>query len=205
MKLEYYLILINIISFILSIINIFLHKYTKIKVDLLLNILALIFGTTGIILAIILFNKNNNKENILKIIQVVCLFIIQLIIVIIFKYNIINNISFKFWNLFKRFKYLLIYLETINIITFIIFTLDKLKAILGKWRYKIATLLFLCIIGGGIGGTISMYLFRHKISKDYFKLGVPIIMITQIIILIFINNIYSWRLTSSFILQKKKI
>lgn len=46
---------------------------------------------------------------------------------------------------------LLYYLAIINIITFIVYGIDKLKAKKGEWRIQEATLLLLAIIGGGIG------------------------------------------------------
>ena len=75
--------------------------------------------------------------------------------------------------------------------TFIIFTLDKIKAIYHKWRYKVGTLLILCFIGGSLGGLLSMYLFRHKTKKNYFTIGIPLIITIQMLILVIISNFIS--------------
>ena len=70
-----------------------------------------------------------------------------------------------------------------------VFSLDKIKSIYGKWRYKIVTLLSLCFIGGSLGGLLSMYVFKHKINIDYFTKGIPLIIIIQVFIIIFLTNI----------------
>lgn len=81
-------------------------------------------------------------------------------------------------------KYVIIYLVIINIITFIIFGLDKYYAIKNKFRVSEATLLCLCIIGGSFLGYIGMKVFRHKTKKTYFRIGVPLIMILEAIVVI---------------------
>ena len=81
-------------------------------------------------------------------------------------------------------KYLVIYLIVINIITFIIFGLDKYYAIKNKFRVSESTLFCLCIIGGSFLGYIGMKVFRHKTKKTYFRIGVPLIMILEAILII---------------------
>ena len=81
-------------------------------------------------------------------------------------------------------KYLIIYLIVINIITFIIFGLDKHYAVKNKFRVSEATLFCLCIIGGSFLGYMGMKVFRHKTKKLYFRIGVPLIMIIEAIVLI---------------------
>lgn len=80
-------------------------------------------------------------------------------------------------------KVIYIYLIIINVITFAAYAIDKWKAVHGKWRIKEATLLFLAFIGGSVGGLISMYLFRHKIRKWYFKYTPPVMLILHIVLL----------------------
>ena len=80
-------------------------------------------------------------------------------------------------------KVIYIYLIIINVITFAAYAIDKCKAVHGKWRIKEATLLFLAFIGGSVGGLISMYLFRHKIRKWYFKYTLPVMLILHIVLL----------------------
>lgn len=83
-------------------------------------------------------------------------------------------------------KNIIMYVLLINIITFITMGIDKYKAIKGKWRTKETTLFILVLLGGGIGGILGMYTFRHKTQNKMFTIGFPLILITEII-LIYIN------------------
>ena len=74
---------------------------------------------------------------------------------------------------------LIIYLIAINILTFLIFGIDKRKARKGKWRIPEATLIGLAIAGGSIGALLGMSLFRHKTQKRKFNLGIPAILLLQ--------------------------
>ena len=65
-------------------------------------------------------------------------------------------------------KYLIIYLIIINIITFIMYFLDKFKAKYHWYRTPEKILLFLGGLGGCVGGLLGMYIFRHKTKKIYF-------------------------------------
>ena len=56
----------------------------------------------------------------------------------------------------------LYYILIINILTFIIYGIDKLKAKKGKLRIPESTLLLLAIIGGSIGAWFGMRLLHHK-------------------------------------------
>ena len=85
-------------------------------------------------------------------------------------------------------KYILIYLIVINLITFIVFAIDKICAIKKKWRYKEVSLLGMCLVGGAIGGFLAMHLFRHKTKKKVFVIGVPLIIVIHLVmILLFIK------------------
>lgn len=88
-------------------------------------------------------------------------------------------------------KNIIIYLISINIIGFFIMWLDKRKAIKGSWRIPEKTLFIITAIGGGIGTTAGMFVFRHKTKKLNFLIGLPLITILEIILMIyylFINN-----------------
>ena len=51
---------------------------------------------------------------------------------------------------------LLYYLIVINIVTFLVYDIDKWKAKKGSWRISEATLLILAAIGGSIGALLGM-------------------------------------------------
>ena len=80
-------------------------------------------------------------------------------------------------------KYINIYIAIINILTFLIFGIDKYKAKKDYSRVSEKALFSLCFIGGGIGGFVGMYTFRHKMRKWYFNLLVPISIVL---------GVYSW-------------
>ena len=50
----------------------------------------------------------------------------------------------------------LVYLVIINLVTFIMYGIDKLQAKKSKWRFSEALLLKLAIIGGSIGAWLGM-------------------------------------------------
>ena len=75
------------------------------------------------------------------------------------------------------------YLITMNALGFVLMYIDKIKAKKHKWRVKENTLLTIAILGGSLGSLISMYTFRHKTKHTKFTLGIPLILIIQIIFL----------------------
>lgn len=83
-------------------------------------------------------------------------------------------------------KYLLIYLLIINLTSFFAMFLDKQKARRGKWRIPEKTLFLLAIIGGSLGTTLGMHTFHHKTKHWYFKFGMPLILIAQVALIVYI-------------------
>ena len=76
--------------------------------------------------------------------------------------------------------YCFYYLVLINVITFIAYGIDKLKAKKGKWRTPESTLLLLAIVGGSIGAWCGMKVWHHKTMHKKFKYGTPLILAIQI-------------------------
>lgn len=75
---------------------------------------------------------------------------------------------------------LIAYFLVVNLAAFIMYGLDKRKAIKGKWRTPEATLIGVAVIGGSIGALCGMKHFRHKTKHKKFTIGVPAILIVQI-------------------------
>jgi uncharacterized membrane protein YsdA (DUF1294 family) len=195
MKLDflgYYLIIINVIGFILFAVNTWLYSHTAQKqVDNALTITSLLGGSVGILLSIMIFDRRVEKGNMMSRVFIACVFVIQLIIFLILKGHVADNITFAFWTFFNNHKILIVYLGIINFITFAAFALDKIAAMEHRSRIKIVTLLGLAFIGGSLGGLLAMYLFRHKINKDYFTVGIFLMIIMQIVVIFYLMNI-SW-------------
>ena len=83
---------------------------------------------------------------------------------------------------------LLYYLIFINIVTFLVYGIDKWKAKQGSWRISEATLLMLAVIGGTIGALLGMQVWRHKTMHKKFKYGLPLILLAQIVLIYLISN-----------------
>ena len=81
---------------------------------------------------------------------------------------------------------ILLYLLVINLIAFFVMGIDKWKAKREAWRIPEQTLLSLVLLGGGIGGIAGMYVFRHKTKKPKFFIGFPVILITEIVLVIYL-------------------
>ena len=75
---------------------------------------------------------------------------------------------------------LLYYLMVINIVTFLVYGIDKIKAKQGSWRISEATLLIFAVIGGSIGALLGMQVWHHKTMHKKFKYGLPLILLGQI-------------------------
>lgn len=81
---------------------------------------------------------------------------------------------------------IIIYLVIMNIIGFFIMLIDKKRAEYGKWRIPEKSLLLVSLFGGSIGTLVGMYVFHHKTKKARFFIGMPMILIFQIISIIYI-------------------
>lgn len=76
---------------------------------------------------------------------------------------------------------ILLYLLIINAVSFLLMLVDKRKAQKKLWRIPESTLLLSAAIGGSVGSLTGMYTFRHKTRHLKFTLGVPAILIVQIV------------------------
>lgn len=72
------------------------------------------------------------------------------------------------------------YILGINVIAFLVYGIDKLKAKRGKWRIPESTLLLLAAIGGSIGAWLGMKVWHHKTMHKKFQYGVPLLLILQL-------------------------
>lgn len=81
---------------------------------------------------------------------------------------------------------LIIYtLLALNLLTFFIYGIDKLKAKKAKWRIPESTLLLLALLGGSIGAWLGIKVWRHKTLHKKFYIGIPLIIITQVALILF--------------------
>jgi uncharacterized membrane protein YsdA (DUF1294 family) len=78
--------------------------------------------------------------------------------------------------------YFLVYLALVNILAFLLMGLDKYKAKKGAWRIPERTLFLSALIGGSLGANLGMQLFRHKTKHRSFIIGMPAILIIQLLL-----------------------
>lgn len=81
---------------------------------------------------------------------------------------------------------LIIHLCIISLISIFATVSDKIKAKRGKWRIPEAVLMLLSVLGGSFAMYLTMQLIRHKTKHKKFMVGIPIIMVFQLILLIWI-------------------
>ena len=84
----------------------------------------------------------------------------------------------------ERWLYIvLIYLGVINVVTFFLYGIDKRKVKRSKWRIEESTLLWWAVLGGSIGAILGIKIWHHKTQRKKFAVGVPMILLTQIMII----------------------
>ena len=86
-------------------------------------------------------------------------------------------------------SYVLIYLLAANAVAFLVFGIDKWKAVKGRWRIPEKTLLLFAAAGGSPGALAGMFVFHHKIRKPKFVCTIPVLCFLQLILywLVFID------------------
>ena len=71
----------------------------------------------------------------------------------------------------------------INVLTLIVYGIDKWNAKQVKRRISEAKLLMLAIIGGIVGALLGIRIWHHKTMHKKFKYGLPLILLAQIALL----------------------
>lgn len=74
-----------------------------------------------------------------------------------------------------------VYLLILNLIGFVLFGIDKRRARLGRWRIPERVLFQAALFGGSLGAWLGMYVFLHKTRKARFYLGIPLILVLQLL------------------------
>lgn len=84
-----------------------------------------------------------------------------------------------------RAKVFIVYLLAISLIAVAVTIADKKRAIKHKYRIPERTLLLISALGGSIAMLITMYIIRHKTKHLKFMVGIPIIIIVQILMFVY--------------------
>lgn len=80
--------------------------------------------------------------------------------------------------------YLLVYLVTINILTLLLYKIDKMISKYQGFRIPENTLLCLGLFGGTLGAILGQQIFRHKTSKKSFQMSFYFVTVIQVFIVI---------------------
>lgn len=73
----------------------------------------------------------------------------------------------------------------LNLIGLFLMGIDKKRAIKHQYRIRERTLWLVALVGGAVGTTIGMQLYRHKTKHLTFKIGFPLLAIIDVILLVF--------------------
>lgn len=85
--------------------------------------------------------------------------------------------------------YIVLYLAFINVVAVLLCIIDKVKAKLNGWRISEKTLWVTSFIGGALGMYITMKLVRHKTQHKRFMIGLPIVILLQCALLVYILHL----------------
>lgn len=186
---QWYVITINVVAFIVFTID--YHKYSHggsgIKPAVICNIVTLFGGAFGSFMAELLWDRKIEKTNAQSRIYTLVLLVLQVLFFWAIwgpNHEAIRERALTFFN---EHKILCIYYVVINMITFSLFAVDKIKAIKKAWRIREIILLGLCFLGGGTGGFLAMDLCNHKVNSMHFMVGVPMMICAHLVLIVFFS------------------
>ena len=141
--LHWYVIAINLIAFgtITIDFQLFQHHKKGIRPEVILNLVIICGGALGALLAEILWDPKITKENAQSRLYTIFWLIIQVALCFAFwgkNRDIVQSRALGFYNDHKA---LCIYYAAINVVTFIVFAIDKIRAKMKAWRIREVILL----------------------------------------------------------------
>ena len=81
-------------------------------------------------------------------------------------------------------------LVVMNVLGVAVMWSDKRRARLHRWRIPEKVLFGVSLLGGSAGTWAGMYLFRHKTKHWYFVVGMPLILVCQAALAIYLVHLY---------------
>ena len=79
------------------------------------------------------------------------------------------------------------YFLVANLLGFMIAAYDKRRAITAGRRVSEANLFIIALVGGAVGVYLAMKLFRHKTRKAAFVFGIPVLIIVNLALYIYLT------------------
>lgn len=175
---------------------------------ILMPLLALAGGSVGMLLGLILWERNVNKHNVAWWFET-AVGLVAWGMVCAWKCGLV---SFNGAGMFRAFNPVMlrglgIYLLVMNCVTLLVFAADKRIAIAngeaprnrggragsgrssgGSWsRVPESWLMGLSFMGGALGGIIAMRLFNHKTRDWYFAWGLPVLVVLQTVLFLYLH------------------
>lgn len=185
-----YLAGINLLGFLLYGLNLFVSAHTRtVRIDWAARVATVLGGSLGVLVAILIFDRKAKKENMMTRVFAICFLVMQIILFLIISGKHTAQMTFDFVGFFARHKIFAMYLVLVNLVSFVMYATDKIKAQNEKKRIPVAVLMGIALLGGAIGAIAGMYLFRHKVRQKCFTVGVPLILVTWVILIFYVMNI----------------
>lgn len=184
-----YLVIINAAGFLLAAADAWMRRKTGRQMGAVLMGISLPGGALGVLAGLILLNRRLDKSNMMSRVFVVCMAVLQGALLVFLKNGSRGEFTFAFWRFFSAHRLLTACLVLVNLVTFAAFGIDKWKAVRNRPRIRIVTLLGLSFFGGAAGGLAGMYLFHHKTRRDYFAVGLPLMLAAQAAVLFCAMNL----------------
>ncbi len=189
MRPEYYIGGISLIGLAAGIIDARLSKGKERNVlSIPLAIISVLGGAGGVLIASLLFGGKSGKDNIFARLFSFCVLVIQCILLVLLLI-LEPPYEYDFPAFFAGHIWLAAYIALASVFSFALFGIDKKRAERGGRRISIAGLLLSAAAGGSPGAIIGMFAFRHKTKKNYFFIGLPMILLVQILLLFLAMNI----------------
>lgn len=184
-----YLVIINMAGFLLAAADAWMRRKTGRQMGAVLMGISLLGGSFGVLAGLILLNRRLDKSNMMSRVFVACMAVLQGALLVFLKNGSRGEVTFAFWRFFAAHRLLTACLVLVNLVTFAAFGIDKWKAVRKRPRIRIVTLLGFSFFGGAAGGLAGMYLFHHKTRRDYFAVGLPLMLAAQAAVLFCVMNL----------------
>ena len=78
------------------------------------------------------------------------------------------------------------YLVIMQLVAIFLTVRDKRSAKKDRWRVKESTLLLVSALGGSVAMLVTMNMIRHKTQKKKFMIGIPAIIVLQVVAIIYV-------------------
>ena len=83
-------------------------------------------------------------------------------------------------------KSIIFYYVVVNLVAFIMYGIDKNRAIKKEWRISEKSQILVSLAGGAFGALLGMHVIRHKTRHIKFQLIIPLTVIVHFVVIYFL-------------------